>query len=247
MQQFESFKNQHRLSSTFPKGISNFERLTRHQHPAGLEIVGNICGAWSIAAGLTLFAVVIAAGHVFKTPNIVGYLLGTVGLILFSWIGVDQLILSRINRLYPLVEKFLATAQLPEEKLLAMAQACIADSGLLPNRLKRRCTLALTTHRLLLFIANDQSCTLKQVLENPAEKASLFLRDPANPRSVYFEKILFPLGLNFFAQKMVCIPEGQQIKIPLITFVKTGKNSRLIKSVLQKRRSETLSPQFGVN
>lgn len=241
MSHTESGSNRHWTKPASCEVASAFQALTQNLKPAGLEAVRYKYAMTFLTSGICFFWVVLLFSQINYSYRLIGFILATGGLIILTWLGIRQLILSRINRIYPHVESMMASIHLQNEKLLAIAIAINTNGAILPTRLKNQCVIALTTHRVLIIPTKDEPCTMDKATEKPMGNKAFTIYDSANHQNMYCKRILFPLGLNLIARKIIIMPAGIDNNVSLIAFIRFGNNARIIKSVLKKRQRDMVS------
>ena len=199
------------------------------------EDVGPVRCYWYLILGISFFLVMVFIGQIWGHAHVLLFFIGTIGLVLGLLASVKTWTLSTINSCRKKIKNYMSSNGLNNEVLLATSFGFISKSPKWSFVFERRCVLALTNMRLLVFIAKAPGLSLEKIQWRDSQKLDVYNIPPEKLKEVSLTNILVPPGIALFAKKIDFRPDETRRPISILAFIKFGKNSSLLRKVWNRQ------------
>ena len=190
---------------------------------------------WYLVLGISFFLVMVLIGQIWGHAYVLLFFTGTIGMVLGLLASIKTWTLSTINSYSEKIKHYLSSNGLKNEVLLATSFGFISKSPKWSFVFERRCGLALTNKRLLVFIAREPGLSLEKTQWQDNHKFDVYSIPPEKSKKVSVTNIFVPPGIALFAKKLVFTPDEARPPISILAFIKFGKNSALLNKVWNRR------------
>ena len=198
------------------------------------EDVGPVRCYWYFVLGISFFLVMVLIGQIWGHAHVLLFFIGTIGLVLGLLASIKTWTLSMINSYKEKIEIYLSSNGLKNEVLLATSFGFISKSPKWSFVFERRCGLALTNLRPLVFITKEPGLSLEKIEWQNKQKFDIYSIPSEELKKVSLSKVFSPPGIALLAKKFEFKPDESGGPISILAFIKFGKNSALLSKVWNK-------------